>query len=122
MDYGASDAPLKPEALARGRIGTVSHGHWRRGAGGEYPGMGPGQFKLTGEVLGDIFLGKIKKWDDPAIKGLNPGLKLPSQAITVAHRSDGSGTTYIFTSYLTMVSPAWKEKVGAGNAVKWPAA
>ncbi len=122
VDFGASDEPLKPEALAEAKLVQFP-----MVIGGvvlvvNIPGVGPGQLKLTGEVLGDIFLGKISKWDDPAIKGLNPGLKLPSQAITVAHRTDGSGTTYIFTSYLTMVSPAWKEKVGAGKAVKWPAA
>jgi phosphate transport system substrate-binding protein len=72
-------------------------------------------------VLADIYLGKVNKWDDPAIKGLNPDLKLPSQAITVVHRTDGSGTTFIFTSYLAMVSPAWKEKVGGGKSVNWPA-
>ena len=77
------------------------------------PGIGPGQLKLSGEVLADIYLGKITKWDDPAIKSLNPDLKLPSQAITVVHRTDGSGTTFIFTSYLAMVSPEWKEKVGS---------
>jgi phosphate transport system substrate-binding protein len=85
------------------------------------PGVGPGVLKLDGKVLGDIFLGKVKKWDDPAIKALNSGLKLPSKAITVAHRTDGSGTTFIFTSYLSMVSPDWKAKVGAGKSVNWPA-
>ena len=122
VDFGASDEPLKAEAL--NESGLVQ---FPMVIGGvvlvvNIPGIGPGQIKLTGEVLGDIFLGKIAKWDDPAIKGLNPDLKLPSQAITVAHRTDGSGTTFIFTSYLAMVSPAWKEKVGAGKSVNWPAA
>jgi len=122
VDFGASDEPLKAEAL--NESGLVQ---FPMVIGGvvlvvNIPGIGPGQLKLTGEVLGDIFLGKIAKWDDPAIKSLNPDLKLPSQAITVAHRTDGSGTTFIFTSYLAMVSPAWKEKVGAGKAVNWPAA
>jgi phosphate transport system substrate-binding protein len=122
VDFGGTDEPLKPAALAEaglvqfpmviGGVVTVVN----------IPGVGPGQLKLTGELLADIFLGKINKWDDPAIKALNPQVKLPSQAITVAHRTDGSGTTFIFTSYLSMVSPGWKEKVGAGKSVNWPAA
>jgi phosphate transport system substrate-binding protein len=121
VDFGASDEPLKPAALAE--AGLVQ---FPRVIGGvvlvvNIAGVGPGQLKLTGPVLADIFLGKISKWNDPAIKGLNPGLKLPAKAITVAHRTDGSGTTFIFTSYLSMVSPAWKEKVGAGKSVNWPA-
>jgi phosphate transport system substrate-binding protein len=121
VDFGASDEPLKPAALAE--AGLVQ---FPRVIGGvvlvvNIPGVGSGQLKLDGKVLADIFLGKINKWDDPAIKGLNPGLKLPSQAITVAHRTDGSGTTFIFTSYLSMVSPEWKAKVGAGKSVNWPA-
>ncbi|MFA5112569.1 MAG: phosphate ABC transporter substrate-binding protein PstS [Desulfobaccales bacterium] len=122
VNFGASDEPLKPEALAESGLCQFP-----MVIGGvvlvvNVPGVGPGQLKLSGPVLGDIFLGKINKWDDPAIKSLNPDLKLPSQAITVAHRTDGSGTTFIFTSYLSMVSPAWKEKVGAGKSVNWPAA
>jgi len=121
VDFGGTDEPLKPEALNEAGLAqfpTV--------VGGvvlvvNIPGVGPGQLKLDGKVLGDIFLGKINKWDDPAIKGMNPDLKLPSLAITVAHRTDGSGTTYIFTSYLAMISPDWKDKVGAGKSVKWPA-
>ncbi len=121
VDYGASDAPLKPEELAQ--AGLVQ---FPMVVGGvvlvvNLPGIGPGQMKLTGELLANIYLGKITQWDDPAIKSLNPGLKLPSQAITIVHRSDGSGTTFIFSSYLSMVSPEWKEKVGAGTSVKWPA-
>jgi phosphate transport system substrate-binding protein len=121
VDFGASDEPLKPAALAE-----ASLVQFPRVIGGvvlvvNIPGVGPGQLKLDGKVLGDIFLGKVNKWDAPAIKGLNPGLKLPSQAITVAHRTDGSGTTFIFTSYLSMVSPEWKAKVGAGKSVNWPA-
>ena len=75
---------------------------------------------LDGELLGDIYLGKIKKWDDPAIAKLNPKLKLPSDAITVVRRSDGSGTTFIWTDYLSKVNAEWKAKVGAGTAVEWP--
>lgn len=83
-------------------------------------GIAPGQLKLSGAVLADIFLGKVKKWDDAAIKALNPDLKLPSADIVVVHRSDGSGTTFGWTNYLSKVSPAWKEQVGEGKAVKWP--
>jgi phosphate transport system substrate-binding protein len=122
VDFGASDAPLKPAALKA--AGLVQ---FPRVIGGvvlvvNLPGVGPGQLRLDGKTLGDIFLGKVKKWNDPAIKSLNPNLKLPNQDITVAHRTDGSGTTFIFTSYLSAVSPDWKTKVGAGKAVSWPAA
>ncbi len=121
VDYGASDAPLKPEVLKEN--GLVQ---WPMVVGGvvmavNVPGVGPGAMKLTGPVLADIYLGKINKWDDPAIKKLNPELKLPSQDITVVHRTDGSGTTFIFSTYLAMVSPEWKSKVGAGTSVEWPA-
>jgi phosphate transport system substrate-binding protein len=121
VDFGGTDEPLKVDDLNKNgliQFPTVM--------GGVVPvvnvaGVAPGQLQLTGEVLANIFLGKISKWDDPAIKALNPKVKLPSQAITVTHRTEGSGTTYIFTSYLSMVSPEWKEKVGAGKSVKWPA-
>jgi phosphate transport system substrate-binding protein len=121
VDFGGTDEPLKAEALAE--AGLVQ---FPTVVGGvvlvvNLPGVSGGQLKLDGAVLGDIFLGKVNKWDDPAIKSLNPDVKLPSQAITVAHRTDGSGTTFIFTSYLSMVSPGWKEKVGAGKSVNWPA-
>ena len=76
--------------------------------------------RLTGPVLGDIYLGKITKWNDPAIAALNPGLKLPDHAIAVVRRADGSGTTFIFTNYLSKVNPEWKAKVGEGTAVNWP--
>ena len=100
VDFGASDAPLKADVLKES--GLVQ---WPMVMGGvvlavNVPGIGPGELKLTGPVLADIYLGKINKWDDPAIKKLNPDLKLPSQAITEVHRTDGSGTTFIFTSYL----------------------
>jgi phosphate transport system substrate-binding protein len=84
------------------------------------PGIKPGQMTLDGPTIADIYLGKITKWDDPAIAKLNPALKLPSTAIAVVHRSDGSGTTFIFTNYLSKVSPEWKEKVGEGTSVQWP--
>ncbi len=122
VDFGGTDEPLKPADLDKFGIAqfpTVM--------GGvvpvlNVPGIDSGELKLDGPTLADIFLGKITKWDDSAIKKLNPDLKLPAQAITVAHRTDGSGTTFIFTSYMAEVSPEWKEKVGAGKAVKWPAA
>jgi phosphate transport system substrate-binding protein len=121
VDFAGTDEPLKAEELEQ--LGLLQ---FPTVVGGVVPvinvaGIGPGQLKLDGPTLADIFLGKITKWDDPAIKGLNPGLKLPDQTITVAHRTDGSGTTFIFTSYLSLVSPEWKEKVGAGKAVQWPA-
>ena len=83
-------------------------------------GVEPGKLKLSGPVLADIFLGKIKKWDDSAIKALNPDVKLPSADIIVVHRSDGSGTTFGWTNYLSKVSADWKSQVGEGKAVKWP--
>jgi len=84
-------------------------------------GITPGQMKLTGKALADIYLGKIKKWSDPAIATLNPGMKLPDSDITVVNRSDGSGTTFIFTNYLSKVSAEWKDKVGNAASVAWPA-
>src|SRR5690606_31823080 len=117
VDFGATDDPMKPEALKEN--GLVQ---FPAVIGGTVPvinveGVAPGQMKLTGPVLADIFLGKIKKWDDPAIAQLNEGLKLPSKAIVVVHRSDGSGTTFGWTNYLSQVSPEWKDKVGQGKAV-----
>jgi len=83
-------------------------------------GVNPGELKLTGEVIANIFLGKVTKWNDKAIADLNPGLKLPETLITVVHRSDGSGTSFNFTNYLSKVSPDWKEKIGEGTSVQWP--
>lgn len=121
VDFGASDAPLKFEELEKD--GLVQ---FPMVMGGVVPvvnveGISPGKMSLTGKVLADIYLGKIRKWNDPVIMSLNPGLKLPSQDITVVHRSDGSGTTFIFTNYLSKVSAEWKEKVGNGASVSWPA-
>jgi phosphate transport system substrate-binding protein len=121
VDFGASDMPLRPEELDKSgllQFPTV--------IGGDVPvvnlpGIKPGELRLTGPVLADIYLGKIKKWNDPVIASLNPGVKLPDQDITVVHRSDGSGTTFIWVNYLSKVSPAWKEKVGEGTSVNWPA-
>jgi phosphate transport system substrate-binding protein len=120
VDFGASDAPMKPEELDR--YGLLQ---WPQVMGGvvpvvNLPGIAPGELRLDGKTLADLFLGRIARWDDPRIAGLNPGLKLPHRRITVVHRSDGSGTTFIFTHYLAKISPLWKEKVGFGKAVAWP--
>ncbi len=119
--FGASDMPLKDEELAKkGQI------QFPTVIGGVVPvinikGIAPGQLKLNGQVLGDIYLGKIVKWTDPAIKALNPSLALPDAAIAPVRRADGSGTSFIFTNYLSKVNPEWKSKVGEGTAVNWPA-
>lgn len=120
VDFGASDAPLKDEELKAKNLvqfPTV--------IGGVVPvvnikGITPGQLKLTGQVLGDIYLGKISKWSDPAIKALNPSLALPDAAISQVRRADGSGTSFLFTNYLSKVNAEWKSKVGEGTAVNWP--
>jgi phosphate transport system substrate-binding protein len=120
VDFGASDMPLTDEELAKDglvQFPTV--------IGGVVPvvniaGINPGQVKLTGQVLGDIYLGKITKWNDAALTALNPGVPLPDAAIQVVRRADGSGTTFIFTNYLSKVNAEWKSKVGEGAAVNWP--
>ncbi|WP_374665534.1 phosphate ABC transporter substrate-binding protein PstS [Ramlibacter sp.] len=118
--FGASDMPLKDEELAKkGQI------QFPTVIGGVVPvvnirGIAPGQLRLTGQVLGDIYLGKITKWSDAAIKAINPGVNLPDDAIAVVRRADGSGTTFIFTNYLSKVNAEWKAKVGEGTAVNWP--
>jgi len=121
VTFGASDMPLKPAELAKSglvQFPTV--------VGGDVPvvnleGMKSGDLKLDGVTLAKIFLGEIKSWDDEAIAKLNPSAKLPKQAIVVVHRSDGSGTTFIWTDYLSKVSADWKSKVGANTSVEWPA-
>jgi phosphate transport system substrate-binding protein len=120
VTFGASDAPLKAEQLEKD--GLVQ---WPMVMGAIVPvvnieGVKPGDLTFDGETLANIYLGKITKWDDPAIKKLNPNAKLPSDAITVVRRSDGSGTTFNFTNYLSKVSADWKSKVGEGTAVEWP--
>jgi phosphate transport system substrate-binding protein len=120
VDFGASDMPLMPEEL--NKEGLMQ---FPAIVGGVVPvvnleGVAPGQLRLTGRVLADIFLGNIKTWNDPALAALNPDLKLPASAITVVRRADGSGTTFIFTNYLSKVNPDWKSKVGEGTAVNWP--
>ena len=120
VDFGATDMPLTKEQLDKdgmlqfpaviGGVVLVVN----------LDGVTPGAMKLTGPVVADIFLGKIKVWNDPAIGTLNPALKLPADPITVVRRSDGSGTTFLFVDYLAKVSPEWKTKVGVGTAVSWP--
>ena len=120
VTFGASDMPLKPEELEK--IGVIQ---FPTVMGGVVPvinleGIKSGDVTLDGPTLGKIFLGEVKTWDDPAIAKLNPKAKLPKQAIAVVHRSDGSGTTFIFTNYLSKVSADWKSKVGNNTAVEWP--
>jgi phosphate transport system substrate-binding protein len=120
VDFGASDKPLKPEQLAQ--IGLIQFPTVMGGVVPvvNLPGVNPGQVKLNGDVLAKIYLGEIKRWSDPAIVSLNGGLRLPNLPITVVHRSDGSGTSFVFTSYLTMKNGDWATKVGANDAVEWP--
>jgi len=122
VDFGASDGPMTDEQLSNvsGKIfhiptvlGAVVPMYNVNGVSGE--------IKFTGDVLADIYLGNIKKWNDARLAKANPGVKFPDEDIVVVHRSDGSGTTYIFTDYLSKVSPAWKDKVGKGTSVNWPA-
>ena len=120
VDFGASDMPLTDDELAKAgllQFPTV--------IGGVVPvlnikGINPGQVRLTGTVLGDIYLGKITKWNDTALTALNPGVPLPDADISVVRRADGSGTSFIFTNYLSKVNAEWKAKVGEGTAVNWP--
>jgi phosphate transport system substrate-binding protein len=120
VDFGASDMPLKPDDLQSAGVMQFP-----AIVGGVVPivnldGIAPGALKLTGPVLAEIFLGKIRKWNDKAIADLNAGVKLPDQPIAVVRRSDGSGTTFVWTDYLSKVSPEWKAKVGSSTAVAWP--
>jgi len=122
VDFGASDGPMTDEQLSKvsGKVfhiptvlGAVVPTYNINGVSSE--------LKFTGDVLADIYLGNIKKWNDPRLAKANPGVKFPDEEIVVVHRSDGSGTTYIFTDYLSKVSSAWKDKVGKGTSVNWPA-
>jgi phosphate transport system substrate-binding protein len=120
VDFGASDAPLHDDELAK--EGLVQ---FPTVIGGVVPvvnikGITPGQLKLSGQVLGDIYLGKITKWNDPALTALNPGVALPDAAIAPVRRADGSGTSFNFTNYLSKTNAEWKSKVGEGTAVNWP--
>jgi phosphate transport system substrate-binding protein len=119
VDFGASDMPLPVEELNKdglfqfpaimGGVVTVVN----------LAGIAPGQLKLSGPVVADIYLGKVTKWNAPAIAALNPGVKLPDEDITVVHRADGSGTSFLFTDFLSKTNPEFKQKIGAGTAVKW---
>ncbi|MCQ8240062.1 phosphate ABC transporter substrate-binding protein PstS [Rhizosaccharibacter radicis] len=121
VDFGASDAPMAADKLSSNQLlqfPTVM--------GGvvpivNLPGIAPNQIKLTGEVLAQLFSGEISQWNDPKIAALNPGVKLPDTAVAPVHRADGSGTTFVFTSYLSKANPDWKSKVGAASSISWPA-
>jgi len=120
VTFGASDAPLKPEDLEKN--GLVQ---WPQVMGGivmvvNLEGVTPGEIVVDGPTVAKIFMGEVKTWNDPALAKLNPGVKLPDMPIAVVHRSDGSGTTFNFTDYLSKVSPEWKSKVGSATAVEWP--
>ena len=121
VDFGATDKPLTPEELRAAGLAQFPVV-----VGGivpvvNVPGLRPGGLRLTGPVLAAIFSGEIRKWNDPAIARLNPSLRMPGTDISIVHRSDGSGTTYNFTHYLSQVSADWKQRVGEGTTVKWPA-
>jgi len=120
VDFGASDMPMKSDDLSQ-----LGMGQFPLVIGGvvsvvNIDGVQPGQIRFTGPLLADIYLGKVKNWSDPAIKKVNPDLKLPDAAISVVHRSDGSGTTFNWVNYLSKVSPEWKTAVGEGTSVSWP--
>ena len=123
VDFGASDVPMNASELAAAKGGRVTQVPDALGAEGVAYNLdlpAGARLHLTGPVLARIFLGQITRWDDPAITALNPGITLPPAPITVVHRSDGSGTTYIFSNYLSSVDPAWAAKVGAGKTLHWP--
>lgn len=120
VDFGASDMPLDPKELDR--LGMMQ---FPIVIGGVVPvvnidGVKPGRIRFTGQVLADIYLGKLKSWNDPAIRAVNPDIRLPNTPITVVHRVDGSGTTFNWSNYLSKVSPQWKTNVGEGTSVEWP--
>ncbi len=120
VDFGSSDKPLPSDELDAAGLGQFPSA-----IGGVVPvvnleGVEPGKLRLTPALLADIFLGKVKAWNDPAVAAANPGVTLPSTKINIVHRSDGSGTTFNFTNYLSKVSPEWKSKVGEGTSVQWP--
>ncbi|UGX96258.1 phosphate ABC transporter substrate-binding protein PstS [Bradyrhizobium barranii subsp. barranii] len=120
VDFGASDMPLDPKELDR--LGMMQ---FPIVIGGVVPvvnidGVKPGQIRFTGQMLADIYLGKLRSWNDPAIRAINPDIRLPNTAITVVHRTDGSGTSFNWSNYLSKVSPQWKTSVGEGTSVEWP--
>ena len=120
VDFGASDMPVKAEDLAAHKLMQFPSVIGGVDIIVNIPGIKPNELKLTGPILADIYLGKIAKWDDAAITALNPSLKLPGLAIAPVRRADGSGTTFVFTDYLSMQSADWKTKVGASTSVSWP--
>jgi phosphate transport system substrate-binding protein len=120
VDFGASDMPMKSEELAK-----LGLGQFPIVIGGVVPvvnieGVPAARLRFTGPLLADIFLGKLRKWNDPAIQAINPDISLPNASITVVHRTDGSGTTFNLANYLSKVSPEWRDKVGEGNFIEWP--
>ena len=120
VDFGSTDAPLAPEELAAANLGQFPSV-----VGGVVPvvnleGVADGQLRLTGELVADIYLGRIQRWNDPAIVEINPGVSLPDTSIRAVYSSDGSGTTFNFVNYLSKISTEWKDKVGFGTAVRWP--
>ena len=121
IDFGGTDAPVSDAQLAKAAVKVI---HFPVILGADVPAYNlpevQTQLRFTGPVLADIFLGKIKNWDDPAIAASNPGVRFPDKSIVVVHRQDGSGTTYIWADYLSKVSPEWKSRVGKGTSVKWP--
>jgi phosphate transport system substrate-binding protein len=121
VDFGATDQPLSSDELSKNNLAQFPVVIGGIVAVVNVPGLNAGQLKLSGPVLADIYAGKIKTWNDPAIAKLNPGVNLPATNIAVVHRSDGSGTTFNFTHYLAQVSPAWKSGPGEGKTVNWPA-
>ena len=123
VDFGATDAPISDAQLAKSPNGPILHIPVTLGATAivyNLPGIDSGKIQLTGPIIANMYLGKITSWNDPAIKQINPNVTLPNKNITIVHRSDGSGTTGIFTHYLAAVSPDWQSKVGAATTVNWP--
>ncbi|HUA24697.1 MAG TPA: phosphate ABC transporter substrate-binding protein PstS [Steroidobacteraceae bacterium] len=118
--FGASDMPLTPAVLSQSQLIQFPTAIAGEDIVYNIPGVQSGQLLLTGPVIADIYLGKITQWNDPVIQKLNPSLHLPSMAISVVHRSDGSGTTFTFADYLSKISPEWKQKVGESTAINWP--
>jgi phosphate transport system substrate-binding protein len=121
VDFGASDAPVPPAKLQAASLMQFPTVMGAVVVMANVPGMHPGELKLTGQIVAEAYLGTVRKWNDPQIAKLNPGVKLPSTAIAPIYRADASGTTYVFTTYLSAVSPDWKSKVGASTSVRWPA-
>jgi phosphate transport system substrate-binding protein len=121
VDFGASDAPMAPEKLGSGKLLQFPTVMGAVVVIVNVPGVEANQLKMPGELLAEIYEGKITKWNDPRIAEANRSVKLPSMAIAPVYRADGSGTSYVYTSYLSAISPSWKEKVGANTSVKWPA-